>query len=289
MRKVKAPAGGDYELSLSVRAVAQVVMADYCPRCGYLLKFLHDAYPYKMPFPGVFSVLDSVSKDVCCDFVYRLSRLPAAYRAGPVRGIAAAYTWQTFGWTYLVVDLKGTKHRVRVQGAPDVLVRLAGKRTDHAGRPATNPIAIYDNKTATLTAGQDALFPFYVAQVGGYSDIAERMGLGTCCKRGIVYWQPKATECDVDVGYEECEREQKYYKDAVKIQETKGACWFEVEMKDVTDDFRTNFPNLVQIAFQNLWATKVPAGRAGCKNCDAIDALVHLATTKEPLEISHYI
>jgi hypothetical protein len=157
--------------SISVKDLAALNLPDFCPRCFWIERHI---WPFpRIPFPGIFLVLDAVGKKSIYRYFEKKKKLP--------------------DWLKIkdVVDVKiGTGDRLKFKvfhkrtgwyltGQPDLIFELKNKT-----------FQILDLKTARYTQKQDEFLPQYRAQLNGYAYLAPYFGIKPISKLSLVYCEP---------------------------------------------------------------------------------------------------
>ena len=157
--------------SISVKDLAALALPDFCPRCFWIERHI---WPFpRIPFPGIFIILDAVGKKGVYRCFSRKKRLPDWLKIPNVVevkiGISDSLKFKVFhkstGW-YLT-------------GQPDLIFELKDKS-----------FHILDLKTARYTQRQDEFLPQYHAQLNGYAYLAPYFGIKPISKLSLVYCEP---------------------------------------------------------------------------------------------------
>lgn len=160
---------------IGVKDLGKLVTANFCQRCFW---FERHFGPFPTMFPGIFSVLDSVSKKSVYRSFFQRKKLPDWLEIPDVVALPRMEDVGTaetlLNRKYLVI--KHEKSGWILRGAPDAVFKL---------RDGTLHIA--DFKTARYTQKQDELFPVYEIQLNGYSLLAHKFKIS---KLSLVYCEP---------------------------------------------------------------------------------------------------
>ncbi len=157
--------------SISVKDLAALALPDFCPRCFWIERHI---WPFpRIPFPGIFSVLDAVGKKSIYRYFSKKKKLPDWLKIQNVIdvkiGVRDFLKFKVFhkstGW-YLT-------------GQPDLIFELKDKS-----------YYILDLKTARFTQRQDQFLPQYKAQLNGYAYLAPYFGIKPISKLSLVYCEP---------------------------------------------------------------------------------------------------
>jgi len=227
-------------LKISAKNLGGMALPGFCPRCFWL--GLHYDLPFGGPFPGIFSSLDSFSKNVVHAYFDKHKAAPPWL--SPL-GEFTSYISPPNARSFYVDD---TSTGIRMTGAPDgILVRTDGSKV------------IIDYKTGRHTAGQDALRPMYDVQLNGYAMIADRIGLGPVKQIALVYTEP-VTSGDAEF----------YSRARTREGFLMG---FHAKVVPVDLSLRMISPLLNRArAIYDLDAP--PLGAVGCEDCASFEALV---------------
>lgn len=169
---------------IGVKDLGSLAMPDFCPRCFW---FERHYGPFPTLFPGIFNVLDSVSKkSVYRSFLQRKKlpdwlNIPGVIEILPLEKVGKVETHQNR--KYLVALHKKSGWILR--GTPDGIFKLKD-----------GTLHIADFKTARFTKKQDELFPLYEIQLNGYALLAHKFSVS---KLSLVYCEPNSElENDID-------------------------------------------------------------------------------------------
>lgn len=174
---------------IGVKDVGKLVTANFCQRCFW---FERHFGPFPSMFPGIFSVLDSVSKKSVYRSFFQRKKLPDWL---DIPDVAALPRLEDVGTAetllnrkYLVI--KHEKSGWILRGAPDAVFQLKD-----------GTLHIVDFKTARYTQKQDELFPVYEIQLNGYSLLAHKFKIS---KLSLVYCEPNSElkdDTDFNLGF----------------------------------------------------------------------------------------
>ena len=203
-----------------------------------------DRLPFQI-FPGIFSAIDSYSKNVVHGWFDRHGKAPDWL--GPL-GEIRTYKSPPHYSKFTVLD---EENAIVLRGTPDgIFIMQDGS------------YAIIDYKTARFTAYQDDLFPMYEAQLNAYAYIAERLEVRPVSKLALVYTEPVT-------GNAEASNDSNLTQDGFRMDFKARILDVEIKPELVT--------RLLKIAGGLLHMPSPPAGKDGCKDCAAIASLLHLA------------
>lgn len=229
-------------LTISAKNLGELALPTCCPRCFWLKLKLAHRLPFSF-FPGIFSSIDSYSKNVVHDYFDRHGKAPDWLDGlGELTGYVNPPHWSKF-------SMLDREHLVVVRGTPDgILVRRDGH------------LIIADYKTARYTKTQDELLPMYQVQLNAYAAIAESLGLGTIAGLALIYMEPVTV---VDNG---CAR---------KCHETGFDMGFTAHIVHVEIDPQL-LPPLIARTRSIFQLSKPPTGSPGCRNCEAMGTIRRL-------------
>ena len=229
-------------MRISAKDLGWLATVDFCPRCFWIERHAK-GLPYQMGFPGIFSSIDSYTKNIVERHFQRSGKLPSWLgEIGEVKGIIPVRQ----------SEFKIVKGGVTLTGVPDLLFQ----------RP-DGSFGIVDYKTARYTGNQDSLMPVYRIQLNGYAYIAEGIGYKPVNDLYLVYFEPPYKEAygritDAHTNHDGFEmpftpRIHRIRKDAK-----------EVEL-------------LLKKAWQIYSGEGPPKGLNGCNDCERLEELVGLA------------
>jgi len=147
-------------IKISAKNLGQTALEDFCPRCYWIRLKTNFKLPWQS-FPGIFSSIDSYTKNCCHQIIDTHANTPAPLpewmvKMGDIRRYEKVPHWSKN--TY--VD---EKTNITMHGAmDDILVRKNGSRI------------VVDWKTAKYSETQDKLLPLYEVQLNVYSVLAEK-------------------------------------------------------------------------------------------------------------------
>ena len=159
-------------MRISAKDLGWLAQDGFCPRCFWIER--HHKVPYQMGFPGIFSSIDSYTKNIVEHHFNRTGKLPqwmgdigAAKRIVPIKA----------------AEFKAVKGSVTLTGIPDLVIQ----------RP-DGSYCIVDYKTARYTGTQDSLMPIYQIQLNGYAYIAEYLDFKPVRDLFLIYFEPPHSE-----------------------------------------------------------------------------------------------
>jgi len=225
-------------MQISAKDLGWIEMEDFCPRCFWVER--HYKLPFQVGFPGIFSSIDSYTKNVVSKYFERYGKLPDW-----LGGI---------GEVKRLVKEKSSDFRVERDG-----VTLTGVPDEIFQRP-DGSYGIIDYKTARYTGNQDILMPVYEVQLNGYAYIAEAIGDKPVNDLYLVYFEPPSHD----------------HFDELTSKHT-TAEGFEMPFKSNIHKIRKNtkeIERLMEKANKIYEMAVPPKGRDGCEDCKRLDALL---------------
>lgn len=204
-----------------------------------------DRLPFQI-FPGIFSAIDSYSKNIVHGWFDRFGKTPAWLE--PL-GLIQTYKNPPHYTKFAVLDEESA---ILLRGTPDgIFLMQDGSYT------------IIDYKTARFTAYQDDLFPMYEAQLNAYAYIGERLDVKPVSKLALVYTEPVT-------GNAAASDDSNLTPEGFRMDFRARILEVEIKPELVT--------RLLKTAAEVLRSTSPPAGVDGCKDCAAIASLLRLAS-----------
>jgi len=219
---------------LSVKALGELRLEDFCPRC-FWLKYhypIEDRHPHYIHFPRIFTDIDSYIKNI----------IKLAFEG------YGLFSWlRSLKETYNIVGVKKSKKfttqlgQIILTGQPDMIFRLED-----------GEVFIVDFKTAKFTETQEKLFPLYEVQLNGYAILAERNGLNVK-HLALIYFEPITNS------------EHPSYKP--ELNEECLILSFDFKVKEVEKWDKEEFIELVREAESILSEKEPPEGLTDCPKC----------------------
>ena len=234
----------DQPVVISAKTLGQLALPGYCPRC-FWLAMKADRLPFQI-FPGIFSAIDSYTKNVVHGWFDRNGKPPSWLEPlGPIQTYREPPHYSKFS----VLD---EENAIVLRGTPDGIFLMQD-----------GSYAIVDYKTARFTAYQDDLFPMYEAQLNAYAFIGEHLDVKPVSKLALVYTEPVtgnlATSDDANLT-----------PDGFRMGFRARILEVEIKPGLVT--------TLLKTAAGVLNSPSPPAGVDGCKDCAAVAGLVRLTS-----------
>ncbi len=202
--------------------------------------------PYQMPFPGIFSSIDSYTKKSVEGYFGEHGKLPDWIgKIGTPKDIIKT-SRSTFRFAHGDVILTGE---------PDLLF----SKTD-------DTLAIVDYKTARYTENQDKLLPIYRVQLNGYALISESVYRKTVSSLHLVYFEPPESEEAWRIGHS-------------NVNGNGFSMPFSSNMHELEKDTDMVI-GLMEKAGKILEASAPSAGVPGCEDCQRLSSLMWLLGLK---------
>ena len=231
------------QVRISAKALGDVAMPGFCPRC-FWLKLRLKQMPFQI-FPGIFSSIDSYSKRIIHSWFDRYHQ-PPAWLSG--LGALAGYVDPPH---YSKFNIVNDEYNILLTGSPDgVFVREDGSHI------------IVDYKTSRHTKNQDKLYPMYETQLNAYALIGQECGLDPVTGLALVYTEPITDE-------QAAANDANHNGDGF-------ALGFSVHIVDVPLDAGILEPLMAKT--REIYDLQdSPSGRSGCKDCQHLTNLIELA------------
>lgn len=226
------------QIRISAKALGEVAMPDFCPKCFYI-KLHTKKLPWQI-FPGIFSSIDAYTKKVAHAWIEREAgnRPEFIDKLGVTAWLKAPH-WSKFTREYADIG-------ITLSGGVDDLW-LCGDR-----------VHIPDYKTAKYTANQDKLLPMYHTQLNSYAAIAEAVdGIPPVSGISLIYMEPQT-----DIPLPE---------NAGFLMEFKPT-FMELKLESET------IPPLLEKVRKIYDMLSAPDGSSGCKDCEALNAIAGLTS-----------
>jgi len=219
-------------------------MPDFCPRCFWLKLRLNNKLPFQM-FPGIFSSIDSYTKNIIHGYFDQYQQFPS-WLGG--LGELKRYINPPHFSKFNIID---TKNDILLTGVPDGIF----VKTDASH-------IIVDYKTAKYTGTQDKLMPVYEIQLNAYALIGEEKGLHPVSGLTLIYMEPvtgKDATCD-----------------GSHCQDNGFAMDFSASIHPVSLAPERVPPLLAQT--RDIYEMQEPPdGLAGCKDCQLLEDMINIA------------
>jgi hypothetical protein len=166
---------------IGVKDLGNLVLPDFCPRCFWYERHYG---PFPSRFPGIFNVLDSLSKKSVSRSLLERKKIPDWLGISDVvRKVELEEIGKVekmYNRKYLVAQHKESNWILR--GDPDIVFELKD-----------GTLHIVDFKTARFTSRQSELFPLYDVQLNGYALLSRKRLVS---RLSLVYCEPKSELLD---------------------------------------------------------------------------------------------
>lgn len=228
-------------LQISAKNLGAVALEEFCPRCFWFKLKTGNRLPWQI-FPGIFSSIDAYTKRVVH------AQIDAGESPAWMKEIGAVKEYRKVPH-FSKSKLEIPEYDILLTGAPDDIFL-----TESGGH------VIPDYKTAKFTTNQDKLLPMYVVQLNGYAMIMEAMKFSPVSGLFVVYFEPMTDEESANKRRSESGFSMEFSAHPVAVQIDRSVV--DATMKTAADINGLDRP---------------PAGRDGCKDCQAVDAIIQLA------------
>ena len=231
-------------LRISAKDLGQLALDDFCPRCFWVKRKVK--VPFQIPFPGIFSSIDSYTKKTVEGYFKIHRQLPNFIGTIGVPNQIINIHRKTFRFEHQGVILTGDPY----------LLFLKKDGT----------LGIVDYKTARYTENQDKLLPMYNVQLNGYALISESVFCKKVSTMHLVYFEPPHSKVALKVGHKNVNNVgfmMPFTSNIHKIdKDTKMVINLMVEAKKIID------------------SSTPPNGKEGCKECQNLINLLQLPGLK---------
>jgi hypothetical protein len=231
------------QIRISAKNLGELALPSFCPRCFWLKLRLNNKLPFQI-FPGIFSSIDSYTKNIIHAFFDTYGQFPiwlgdlgelVSYRKPP---------------HYSKFNICDSESNVLLTGSPDgVFVR------------PDNSHLIADYKTAKYTGKQDQLMPMYEVQLNAYAVIGEQCGLSPVSRLALIYMEP-VTHADAVV-------------DSNNHRDDGFAMGFTAHVHTIELSLNT-IPSLLAQVRQIYEMVRPPEGHTNCGDCHAVEKLIEV-------------
>ena len=231
-------------LQISAKDLGQIALDNFCPRCFWIKRKVK--VPYQMPFPGIFSSIDSYTKKTVEGYFGKHGRLP---------------DWiGEIGVPKEIIKTRRSEFRyehgnVILTGEPDLLFR---KDDD--------TLAIVDYKTARYTENQDRLLPIYRVQLNGYALISQHAYGKAVTSLHLVYFEPPESDDALEIGHR-------------NVNGDGFSMPFSSNILEIDKD-TDMVVGLMEKAERILETARPPDGVPGCDDCRRLSGMLHLPGLK---------
>jgi hypothetical protein len=232
-------------IRISAKVLGAMALDDFCERC-FWIKLHTKKLPWQI-FPGIFSSIDAYTKRVAHHWIDgvikdskgNLAPMPDFMAELGVTGWLKTPHWSKFN---------------RLDDATNIT--LSGS-ADDIWTLAQGGIHIPDYKTAKYTKGQDRLIPMYEVQLNGYGWIADGLGhYGGVQGLSMIYMEPVTDDSAALAGACDGHFKMQFNPKFVPVEMDPGPLFGHLSMA------------------REIYDGPMPAGRDGCKDCEALDAII---------------
>jgi hypothetical protein len=243
--------------SLPARLLGSLALPNACERCFWI--DAHVKPPYT-PMPGIFSSIDSFSKQILRVYQQKHGTIPPWYAdvpptAEPIEGLH----WRSFGATILKVP--GAS--LYVHGMPDEILETP------------SGLLIIDYKTAKYDPAKvDALFSLYEIQLNAYAYIAANISKGKheklpqkVYRLALLYYSPLT------------DANEKHLRDPEGFEMEFEPHWVEVEPDE------TKLHTIAKRALDILSQPEPPKPAPECDKCAYREKLLSTLRGTQPVDI----
>ncbi len=239
-------------IRISGKDLGAMALAKFCPACFWLERTTPDGPP-RMRMPGIFSSIDSLSKNVVHSLIDAINSGTAikppwltqieGHVGDTVMGYITGLSLKNFRF-------EDPQHRILLTGLPDDILLLKN-----------GGYLIVDYKTARFTPAQDSLLSQYEIQLNAYALIARALtpGLlsGKCRGLSLIYFEPQ-TKAHADW--------QNRSEDGFYMRFKGNPHFIALDTEKVS----RLFPK-----FRKIYESKsLPQGRKDCEDCAALSRLI---------------
>ena len=232
-------------LVIAAKILGELAMPEFCTRC-FWIKLHAGKLPFQI-FPGIFSSIDSYTKNIVNSYFDNNGRFPSWLDVlGELEGYQEPLHYSKF-------RISDSASGVTLQGTPDAIY----KKKDGS-------YIIADYKTAKYTGNQDKLMPIYEVQLNAYGVIGERSGLvKPVSDLALIYMEPVTGKDAVT--------------DSSNHRDDGFAMGFSANIHRV--DLKPDIiPPLLDKAREIYEMESSPNGRLGCKECSNLANLIRVTS-----------
>jgi len=162
------------QIRISAKNLGSLALPNVCKRCSWLKLKLHQKLPWQI-FPGIFSSIDSYSKNITLSYFEKYEKLPPWFSpfGNFIKPVSVPHHNRFF-----IID---EKTNIRLTGVPDDIFLNAD-----------NSYSIIDYKTARYSKYvEDELLPMYNVQLNAYAYIGNRNGFNPVSSLLLIYYSPQ--------------------------------------------------------------------------------------------------
>jgi len=232
------------QIRISAKNLGELALPNFCPRCFWLKLRLNNKLPYQI-FPGIFSSIDSYTKNIIQSFVDINGKFPNWLNG---LGDLVSYRKPPHYSKFYTVD---DESNVLLNGTPDgVFVK------------GDDSYLIADYKTAKYTGKQDELMPMYEVQLNSYALIGEKCGLQPVSGLALIYMEP-VTHVDAVI-------------DSINHRDDGFAMGFSAYIHQI----ELNSGGIIKLLakVRDIYEmSNPPHGHANCGNCQIVEKMLDIA------------
>lgn len=229
------------QIRISAKNLGELAMPNFCPRCFWLKLRLGNKLPFQI-FPGIFSSIDSYTKNIVHTFFDNMGSFPLWLNSlGDIKGYINPPHFSKFN----IVD---PDNNILFTGVPDGI--FIKDDSSHI---------IVDYKTAKYTGNQDKLMPMYEVQLNGYALIGERCGFHPISDLSLIYMEPVT--------------DKEAVSDGLNYRDDGFAMSFAASIHKIALNLDIIPPLLARTREINE-LRKAPEGCDGCNDCHLLGKLV---------------
>ena len=170
------------QIRISAKTLGSLALEDFCPRCFWLKMKLNQKLPWFI-FPGIFSSIDSYSKNITLSYFDKYGNLPPWFSpyGDFVRPVQVPHHTR-----YFIIH---ERTNIRLTGVPDdIFLKSDGG------------YSIIDYKTARYSKYvEDTLLPMYRVQLNAYAYIGFRNNFDPISSLLLCYYEPQTHLLDEDL------------------------------------------------------------------------------------------
>ncbi len=226
------------QIRISAKNLGSLAMPGCCKRCFYIKLKLNQKLPWQI-FPGIFSSIDSYSKNITWSYFDKYKKLPPWFSpyGDFIEPVQVPHHTRFF-----IID---EKTNIKLTGTPDDIFRQRD-----------NSYSIIDYKTARFSKYQDKLFPIYKVQLNAYAYIGNKVGFNPVSSLLLIYYEPQTHLLDENP--EEIISVLK--EDGFYMQFTAHILEVEMKGKEIIEPLLEEVRRLGDLS-------NPPEGAQGCEDC----------------------
>lgn len=231
------------QIRISAKNLGELAMPNFCPRCFWLKFRLGNKLPFQI-FPGIFSSIDSYTKNIIHGYFDKHNRFPSWLDSlGNFTGYKQPPHFSKF-------NLLDDENNILFTGVPDGI--FIKHDFSHV---------IVDYKTARYTGNQDKLMPMYEVQLNGYAMIGEKCNLHPVSDLALIYMEPVTGKEAIS--------------DGLNHRDNGFAMGFTANIHRVALNLDI-IPPLLARTREISELSSAPEGCVGCKDCQLLEGLLRV-------------